>query len=239
MENPEQVIVITPMASLYETITGKVPVEHVGDDWSVALPLERPEASGLYPLFRRGVEVAVAAFGLVALGVALPALVPLVIAGSPGPVFYRQLRVGRGGRPFVLVKLRTMHPDAEAGGPVWAAPDDARATPGGRWLRRTRVDELPQLLNVLRGEMALIGPRPERPEFVDALAETIPFYRARHAVRPGITGWAAVRMGYGGSPAEALEKLQYDLYYIKHQGPMLDLTIALRTLGGMIRLRGR
>jgi lipopolysaccharide/colanic/teichoic acid biosynthesis glycosyltransferase len=163
----------------------------------------------------------------------------LVRLTSPGPLFLRQTRVGRGGRPFTLFKLRTMVVDAEPDGPVWAAPDDPRITPVGRWLRRSRIDELPQVLNIARGEMSLIGPRPERPAFVDALAERIPFYRARHAVRPGLTGWATVHQGYAASEEEAMRRLQYDLYAIKHQSPWLDARILLATVGQVLGLRGR
>jgi lipopolysaccharide/colanic/teichoic acid biosynthesis glycosyltransferase len=158
---------------------------------------------------------------------------------SDGPVFYRQTRTGKGGAAFLLWKLRTMRVDAEREGPQWAGASDPRVTRVGRWLRRTRLDELPQALNVLRGDMSVVGPRPERPEFVTRLAQTIPFYRARHAVRPGITGWAAVQQGYAGSDEEALIRLQYDLYYIKHQSVLLDAYILLRTVTTVLRLRGR
>jgi exopolysaccharide biosynthesis polyprenyl glycosylphosphotransferase len=236
----EHGLAIVPMPLLYEWATGRVPVEHVGDHWEVALPLDPPVArAALYPLLRRAGDVAFAAAALVALAALLPVVGPLIRAASPGPVFYRQRRVGRGGRPFVLYKLRTMVDDAEPGGPVWARPGDPRITPIGRVLRRSRLDELPQALNVLRGEMSLIGPRPERPELVDRLAAVLPFYRARHAVRPGLTGWAAVHAGYAASEADALVKLQYDLYYIKHQSLLLDARILWRTVALVLRLSGR
>jgi len=150
---------------------------------------------------------------------------------SPGPVFYRQERVGQGGKPFGLLKLRTMIPDAETTtGPVWASEDDSRVTGLGRLLRRTRVDELPQLFQVLTGEMALIGPRPERPQFVRQLAQDLPFYLARLSVRPGITGWAQVNLHYDGCRGDVHEKLRHDLYYIRHLSLRLDLTILRRTL---------
>jgi lipopolysaccharide/colanic/teichoic acid biosynthesis glycosyltransferase len=128
--------------------------------------------------------------------------------------------------------------DSEPEGPVWAEPGDPRVTPVGRWLRRARLDELPQVMNVLRGEMSFVGPRPERPEFVDDLAARIPFYRARHSVRPGLTGWASIHQGYAGSPEDALVKLQYDLFYIKHQSVFLDAYILLRTAATVLRLAG-
>jgi exopolysaccharide biosynthesis polyprenyl glycosylphosphotransferase len=238
LDAQEQGIQVTPMPVLFEAITGRVPVEHIGDHWAVALPLNPPAVRGLYPLARRGFDLACALVGLIALVPLLVAAAPLIRRGSPGPVFYRQLRVGRGGRPFMLVKLRTMVVDAEPEGPVWAALDDPRVTRVGRWLRRTRLDELPQALNVLRGEMSVVGPRPERPAFVATLAEAIPFYRARHAVRPGLTGWATIHQGYARSTGDALLKLQYDLYYIKHQSLFLDAYILLRTVAAVLRQGG-
>jgi lipopolysaccharide/colanic/teichoic acid biosynthesis glycosyltransferase len=227
------------MPVLYEDLTGRVPVEHIGDHWEVALPLDAAEGRGVYRVLRRGGDVLLALLGGVVLLLVLLPVALFYRRESPGPVLYRQLRVGRGGRPFMLLKLRTMVDDAEPDGPVWARPDDPRVTRLGRWLRRTRLDELPQVVNILRGEMSVVGPRPERPEFVAELAQEIPFYRARHVVRPGLTGWASIHMGYAASAEEALEKLQYDLYYIKHQSPALDLYIMLRTVGVMLRLGGR
>jgi lipopolysaccharide/colanic/teichoic acid biosynthesis glycosyltransferase len=163
----------------------------------------------------------------------------IVLIASGRPVLLRQIRVGQRGRPFVIHKFRTMQPDAEsAGQPIWAIPNDPRVTRVGRLLRSSRLDELPQLWDVLRGSMSLIGPRPERPEFADRLSAELPLYRARTLVRPGITGWAQVRYRYAGSVADNLTKLEYDLYYVRHAGPLLDATIAFRTVGVVIRLRG-
>ena len=162
----------------------------------------------------------------------LPFVALAIYLESPGPIFYSQGRVGRAGRTFQLIKLRSMVPDAEQDGQArWAEEKDKRVTRVGRFLRRTRLDELPQCLNVLRGEMSLIGPRPERPEFVTRLQKRIPFYRSRLAVRPGLTGWAQVNYHYGSSVEDALVKLQYDLYYIKHKSLYLDLLILLKTIG--------
>lgn len=158
---------------------------------------------------------------------------------SPGPVLFRQLRVGRNGRTFVLYKFRSMYHDAEARtGPVWAARDDPRVTPLGRWLRRLRLDELPQFFNVLRGDMVLVGPRPERPEFVKVLEAKIPYYRQRHCVKPGITGWAQINHKYGDTVEDAIRKLEYDLYYIKNLSPALDAYILFHTLKTMLLFRG-
>ena len=158
-------------------------------------------------------------------------LAALVRMTSPGPAFYHQTRVGLRGQLFRVHKIRTMRVDAEAGtGPTWAQPGDTRTTTVGRWLRRSRLDELPQLWNVLIGEMSLVGPRPERPEFVAGLQATLPFYGERHAVRPGLTGWAQVRYTYAASVEDAAQKLQYDLYYVKNLSIALDLIILVETL---------
>jgi lipopolysaccharide/colanic/teichoic acid biosynthesis glycosyltransferase len=162
-----------------------------------------------------------------------------VKATSKGPALYRQKRVGLGGAPFVLYKFRSMRLDAEAGtGAVWAVKNDPRVTPLGRWLRRLRIDELPQLFNVIRGEMVIVGPRPERPEFVKTLGEKIPFYPQRHCVKPGITGWAQISHKYGDNLEDTLTKLEYDLYYIKHMSLSLDGYIIFHTLKVMLLSRG-
>jgi exopolysaccharide biosynthesis polyprenyl glycosylphosphotransferase len=149
---------------------------------------------------------------------------------SPGPVLYRQERVGFGGKSFVLTKFRSMRPDAEASGPVWAMAQDKRVTRIGQFIRLTRIDELPQLFNILRGEMSFIGPRPERPVFVAQLAEQVPFYSDRHGVKPGLTGWAQVNYPYGASVEDARKKLSYDLYYVRHQNILLDAQIFFSTV---------
>ena len=235
----EHGLTVTPMPVLYETITGRVPVEHIGDHWAVALPLDGPERRGTYRLVQRALDLALAVLGLLVLALVLLPVAVLIRLSSPGPVLYRQERLGRGGRPFTLLKLRTMVAEAETDGPRWASRDDPRVTGVGHWLRRARLDELPQVLNILRGDMSVVGPRPERPEFVAELERRIPFYRARHAVRPGLTGWAGVHQGYTASTDEALVKLQYDLYYIKHQSLALDVRILAMTLGSVLRLAGR
>jgi exopolysaccharide biosynthesis polyprenyl glycosylphosphotransferase len=149
---------------------------------------------------------------------------------SRGPIFYRQERVGLHNTFFRIIKFRSMRVDAEVNGPVWAGESDSRVTRVGRWIRKMRIDELPQLFNIMRGEMSLIGPRPERPVFVKQLERQIPYYSERHLVKPGLTGWAQVRYPYGASFEDAREKHQYDLYYIKNQSPMLDALILLETV---------
>jgi exopolysaccharide biosynthesis polyprenyl glycosylphosphotransferase len=168
------------------------------------------------------------------------ALVALMVrVSSPGPVLFRQSRVGMGDQEFVLYKFRSMYVNAEARtGAVWAERNDPRVTPVGRWLRLLRLDELPQLFNVLRGEMSIVGPRPERPEFVGTLNEQIPYYRQRHCVKPGITGWAQINYKYGNTIEDTMMKLEYDLYYIKNMSVSLDAYIIFHTLKTMILFRG-
>ncbi|HEY8351792.1 MAG TPA: exopolysaccharide biosynthesis polyprenyl glycosylphosphotransferase, partial [Sphingomonadales bacterium] len=163
----------------------------------------------------------------------LPILIVTAIAikvTSPGPVFYRQERVGQGGRTFMVLKFRSMRTDAERNGPQWAQANDDRVTPVGRLIRTARIDEIPQIFNVLKGDMSFVGPRPERPVFVEQLAKEIPFYLERHRVKPGITGWAQINYPYGASVEDARHKLQYDLYYIKNYSIFLDFLVLIQTL---------
>jgi exopolysaccharide biosynthesis polyprenyl glycosylphosphotransferase len=172
-----------------------------------------------------------ASVGLLLVAPILPLVAIAIRLTSPGPVLYSQRRVGKDGKPFTIYKFRSMRINAEAAsGAVWSQPGDPRVTPMGRFLRRTRIDELPQLWNVLKGDMSFVGPRPERPEFVEDLSRQIPFYGQRHAVRPGLTGWAQVRHRYGSSVDDSQEKLQYDLFYIKHMSTTFDLFIVLETI---------
>ena len=225
-------------ADVYEELTGRVAVERLGNQWITLLP-RRPGGGRLYEAVRRGLDIVIAAALLVPAAPILGLLAVLVRIDSPGPVVFRQQRVGRLGRPFTVLKLRTMVADAETDGPVWARRTDPRRTRLGRFMRPTRLDEIPQLWNVLVGEMTLIGPRPERPEFVQMLSREIPHYRARHLVRPGLSGWAQVKFQYAGSVEDSRLKLHYDLYYVKHRAPLLDLVIAMKTIAVLLRARGR
>lgn len=168
-----------------------------------------------------------------------PFVVLAIRLSSPGPIFFRQTRVGMGGKPFFVYKFRSMRTDAEKGGAKWAVKNDPRVTPIGLFIRKTRIDEIPQLWNVLRGDMGLVGPRPERPEFIPYLAENLPFYNLRHLIRPGLTGWAQVRYGYGATLEQAREKLEYDLYYIKHMTLGLDLLVMFETIKTVVRRKGQ
>lgn len=206
----------------------RIDLDHLETDWMLFAPgLSRgPLEAGI----RRACDITMS---LCVLALTLPvmALAALLIRlDSPGPILYRQARVGLQGRVFTLLKFRSMRTDAEAGGPIWAAKQDPRVTRIGSFIRLTRIDELPQLINVLKGEMNFVGPRPERPHFVEQLAEIIPFYRDRSAVKPGITGWAQVNYPYGASVEDARQKLSYDLYYVKRRSLFLDLLILLATV---------
>jgi len=179
---------------------------------------------------KRLFDVVVSAAGLVVLIPLFAVVAAAIKADSPGPVFYRQVRVGLRGRPYMIWKFRSMRQDAEKSGPRWAQANDPRISRVGWWLRKTRIDEVPQLVNVLRGEMSLVGPRPERPVFVQELRTIIPYYDIRHTVRPGVTGWAQVKFRYGASQEDSHTKLQYDLYYVKNLSLFLDLKILMHTI---------
>jgi sugar transferase (PEP-CTERM system associated) len=223
--------------SWLEKISGKIEVENLNPSWMVFG--EGFRRSSAFRFARRWLSVVISFTGLI---VSLP-LIPFVMLAirldSKGPVFYSQARVGKGGRIFNVVKFRTMRQDAEASsGPQWAGDNDPRVTRVGRFLRSSRLDEIPQLWCVLKGDMAFVGPRPERPEFVEWLTKEIPFYGVRHMVRPGLTGWAQVRYKYGSTVADAREKLQYDLFYMKNASIGLDLMIMFLTIKTVILRRG-
>ena len=230
---------VTPMPVLYEQIMGRIPIQHVGDQWSVSMPIHHPGTGAFQPFVKRIFDLVSAGVGAILLGIALPFIALAVYIDSPGPIFYTQKRVGKGGKIFRVYKFRSMIPKAEKNGAVWADKNDARVTRIGRLLRKTHIDEFPQFFNILKGEMSAVGPRPERPEFVEELAKEIPFYRVRHAVKPGMAGWGLVKQGYGSSKEDALLKLQYDLYYIKHQSLWMDIVILLKTIIDTLTFGGR
>jgi sugar transferase (PEP-CTERM system associated) len=225
------------LASVYEDLTGKIAVENLRPSWLIFS--DGFKKTRLLQSAKRLMDLTAGVVGLVLVAPVMAIVALLVRSTSPGPVLYRQERVGQHGRVFTVLKFRSMRQDAEAGtGAVWATQNDRRVTPVGRFLRRTRLDELPQLINVLRGDMSLVGPRPERPQFVKQLTEQIPFYGQRHVIRPGLTGWAQVRYTYGSSVEDALEKLQYDLFYIKNLSIPLDLFIIFSTIKTVLLRRG-
>ena len=225
------------LASVYEQYTGKIAVENLRPSWLIF-----SQGFAKTKLLRSGkrfVDVIASSLGLVVMSPVLLLVGILIKATSRGPVLYHQERVGQYGRVFRVHKFRSMNVNAEATtGPVWAELDDPRVTRFGKFLRRSRLDEFPQLWNVLVGEMSLVGPRPERPEFIEQLTAAIPFYSLRHAVRPGVTGWAQVRYAYGACVEDALEKLQYDLFYIKHLTLAFDFTILFATIKTVVAGRG-
>ncbi|MGH9820472.1 MAG: TIGR03013 family XrtA/PEP-CTERM system glycosyltransferase [Pyrinomonadaceae bacterium] len=229
--------IIEESTSFFERVTGSVHLDYLRPSWLIFSM--RPRDSRLKTVIREGLYRGIALIGLIlALPIALVTVLCIKLE-SRGSCFYRQKRVGKNGRIFELIKFRSMRHDAEEdGGPVWAAPDDDRATRVGRVIRKIRIDEIPQFWNILRGEMSFIGPRPERPYFVSQLAEKIPFYDHRHLVPPGLTGWAQINYPYGANVEDARQKLQYDLYYIKNQTLGLDLIIMFETIKTILFGRG-
>lgn len=225
------------MADFYEELTDKIPVAYLGHAWFLNNINETDKRT--YDMTKRVLDIvtSVAALAVLSPIILLSALA--IVLDSRGPVIYSQKRTGQRGRIFTIYKFRTMVQDAERSGAEWAQEDDPRVTRVGKFLRRTRLDEIPQLINILRGEMSMVGSRPERPEFVNDLATKIPFYQTRHLVKPGMTGWAQVKFPYGASIQDAFEKLQYDLYYIKHRSFSLDMSIWIRTIIIMFGFKGR
>ncbi|MEW5977958.1 MAG: TIGR03013 family XrtA/PEP-CTERM system glycosyltransferase [Acidobacteriota bacterium] len=223
--------------ALYERITGKIAVENLRPSWLIFSEGFRKSRWVLG--LKRVSGILLSLVGLIVTAPIMLVIAVLIKTESRGPVLFKQNRVGENGKIFRLLKFRSMWEDAEAlTGPVWACADDRRVTRVGRWIRRLRMDELPQFINVLRGDMSFVGPRPERPHFVEQLSEQIPFYNQRHTVKPGITGWAQINFHYGMSMEDTLEKLQYDLFYIKNMSFTLDLSIIFQTIKIVLSGRG-
>jgi sugar transferase (PEP-CTERM system associated) len=230
-------IEVVDAPSFYEEMTGKLLLEAMRPSWLIFCDGFR--VTPFRRMYKRAFDIGTVLIGLVLSLPFLPFIAVAIALDSEGPIFFRQTRVGEGEQPFELIKFRTMRKDAENGtGAVWAQKDDARVTRVGKFLRKARLDEFPQLWNVLRGDMSLIGPRPERPEFVNKLKMIIPYYSERHVVKPGITGWAQIKYPYGASVLDAIEKLQFDLFYIKNMTPLLDLLIVVETIKVMLFGRG-
>jgi len=221
----------------YEQVTGKIPIESLR--LGTLLFSSGFRLSHFLVIYKRAASMVVSTVGLVLCLPLLPFVALAIKLTSPGPLLYHQKRVGKDDTIFYCHKFRTMRADAEADtGPAWAGDEDPRITPVGRFLRTTRLDEIPQLWNVLKGDMSLVGPRPERPEFIEWLKQEIPFYNLRHTVRPGITGWAQIRYKYGSSVEDAKEKLRYDLFYVKNMSPGLDALIFFSTVKTILLGRG-
>ncbi len=231
---------VVPMPALYEELTGRVPVHHLESEWLIRSFVVEARAGGFYETGKRLLDILASLTGLGIFLVLFPFIALLIAVDTGFPIIYSQVRSGKGGKPYRIHKFRTMRQDAEKDGHArMAVESDERVTRVGYFLRRTHLDELPQFWDVLRGEMSMVGPRSERPEWVTHFEKQIPFYRARLLVKPGITGWAQVNYGYVATVEETTVKLEYDLYYIKHRNLATDVTILLRTVGQMIGFRGR
>jgi len=231
-------IEIVDLVSFLERETGKVRLDILNPSWMIFS--EGFRQGRVHGALERGADIAVSVVLLVAASplMLITALAIKLTEGPCAPVFYRQMRVGQYGKPFKLMKFRSMRQDAERDGAQWAQKNDSRVTRIGAIIRATRIDELPQVLNVLRGEMSFVGPRPERPEFVDQLNERIPYYRERHSIKPGITGWAQLCYPYGSSEQDAIEKLQYDLFYVKNHSLLFYLAILVQTVEVILWRKG-
>ncbi len=230
---------IREYTQVYENKTQRIPVHYMTRDFYKFFPFNRTNSNQLYLLNLKIMETLISIVGLF-FGILL---IPFILLGNAignrGKLFYTQERVGKNGKIFQILKFRTMVNNAEKEGAVFSTPNDSRVTPFGKFMRKTRIDEIPQFINILKGEMAVIGPRPERPFFVKEIAEIMPFYETRHVIKPGLTGWAQVNYSYGESMDDSLIKLQYDLYYIKHRSVFLDLNITIKTISTVLFYRGQ
>lgn len=228
------------MQDTYESLTNRVPIALLESDWIIRSFIDRKPTSGLYRLSKRIMDLFFSLIGMVALAVLSPILVLLIRLDSKGPIIFKQTRLGRGGNPYTIFKFRTMkdNQDMEREALV-TSTNDPRVTRIGRYLRKTHLDELPQIWNVLRGEMSFVGPRSEREELVCIFQREVPFYRARMLVKPGITGWAQIHQNYAETVAETAIKLEYDLYYIENASILMDISILLRTVTSVLGFKGR
>lgn len=231
--------VVKEYSEVYEELSGRVYISFKNKDFYKQFPFSQYKIKPLYRLIHRFFDVLISIVGLLGLVLIIPFLTTINMIANKGPLFYTQERVGKKGKLFKIFKLRSMIVNAEKNGAVWADKNDSRVTAFGTFLRKTRLDEFPQFINILKGEMSVIGPRPERSVFVEQLSKEIPFYPTRHILKPGLTGWAQVNTSYGASVDESLLKLQYDLYYIKHRNIFLDLNIIIKTLSTVLFFRGQ
>ncbi len=235
----EQGFTIREYTQVFEEITKRIPVHYLGKDFYKYFPFSRSNQNKLYMFYNRALDIVFSIFGLGFGIILIPFIIIGNLIGNRGSLFYMQKRIGKYGKTFRIIKYRTMVKNTEAEKPSWAVEDDSRVTPFGRFLRNTRLDEIPQFVNVLKGEMSIIGPRPERPFFVKELSQFIPFYETRHTIKPGLSGWAQVNHRYGSTVEDSLIKLQYDLYYIKHRSFFLDFNIIIKTLSTVVYYRGQ
>lgn len=228
---------IVSFDKFYESITGRIPVSLISEAWFLENLMELNKQT--FEKFKRGSDIIFSIILLIILGTLYPFIALAIKINSTGPVFYKQKRVGKNGKNFEIWKFRSMIVDAEKNGARWAKEKDERVTFVGNILRKTRIDELPQIWNVLKGDLSFVGPRPERPEFVKELSEKIPYYSIRHLVKPGLSGWAQINFPYGASVEDAMEKLQYDLFYIKNRSLFLEISILLKTIMILFKHEGR
>ncbi len=231
--------VIREYTQVYENITQRIPVQYVARDFYRYFPFSRNNQNQLYLLIVRFLEILISIIGLLFGCLLFPLILLGNAIGNRGKLFYTQKRVGKNGKIFKILKLRTMVKNAETDGAVFTTVNDKRITFFGKFLRKSRIDEFPQFVNIIKGDMAVIGPRPERPVFVKEIAEVMPFYETRHVVKPGLTGWAQVNYTYGETIDDSLIKLQYDLYYIKHRSIFLDVNIIFKTFSTVLFYRGQ
>jgi len=235
----ENGFIIREYTQVYENITQRIPVQYVSRDFYRYFPFSRSNQNHFYLSIVRFFEIVFSLTGLLIGVIILPIILIGNLFGNRGKLFYSQERVGKNGKIFNIFKYRTMVKNAELEGAVFATINDCRVTPFGKIMRKSRMDEIPQFINILKGEMAVIGPRPERPIFVNEIAEVMPFYETRHVIKPGLTGWAQVNYSYGETIDDSLIKLQYDLYYIKHRSIFLDVNIIFKTLSTVLLYRGQ
>lgn len=231
--------IIREYTQVYESKTQRIPVHYIARDFYRFFPFSRSNSNKLYQFLVRFLEFLFSLLGILVSILFIPLIFIGNFFGNKGPLFYTQERVGKNGIIFKIYKFRTMVENSESNGVVFATSNDRRVTPFGKMMRKSRIDELPQFFNVLKGDMAVIGPRPERPFFVEEIARVMPFYETRHVIKPGLTGWAQVNYSYGESIEESLIKLQYDLYYIKHRSIFLDLSITFKTITTVLFYRGQ
>lgn len=235
----ENGFIIREYTQVYENLAQRIPMQYVSRDFYRYFPFSRSNQNHFYLIVVRVFEILFSIIGLLIALLFIPFISIGNLIGNRGNLIYTQERVGKNGKVFRIVKFRTMVKNAEKAGAVFATSNDSRVTPFGKILRKSRMDELPQFINILKGEMAVIGPRPERPIFVDEIAEVMPFYETRHVIKPGLTGWAQVNYSYGETIDDSLIKLQYDLYYIKHRSIFLDINIIFKTLGTVLLYKGQ
>ena len=231
--------IIREYTQVYENITQRIPVQYVSRDFYRYFPFSRNNQNHFYLIMVRLFEIIISVTGLLLGLIIFPLILIGNLFGNRGKLFYSQERVGKNGKIFNIIKYRTMVKNAEVEGAVFATINDSRVTPFGKIMRKSRMDEIPQFINILKGDMAVIGPRPERPIFVNEIAEVMPFYETRHVIKPGLTGWAQVNYSYGETIDDSLIKLQYDLYYIKHRSIFLDVNIIFKTLSTVLLYRGQ